>query len=158
MYWRKLTPSLLIMLRDLPGFLPRNPPIWNRKMVNGVVFLEILPELFCFWQSFLATKVLFTNHMKHYVFLHLFRLWCFFGCLETQGKGPSSRSSSSNPHPGGLVVVHGGPGSGKTELAAHVRAWAMEHDLTMLSGRFWREEWPKVDGISWVFQGAAKAR
>ena len=39
------------------------------------------------------------------------------------------------PAPGGLVLVHGGPGSGKTELAAHVRAWAMEHDLTVLSGR-----------------------
>ncbi|CAL1131516.1 unnamed protein product [Cladocopium goreaui] len=36
---------------------------------------------------------------------------------------------------GGLVLVHGGPGSGKTELAAHVRAWAMEHDLTVLSGQ-----------------------
>lgn len=33
------------------------------------------------------------------------------------------------------MVVHGGPGVGKTELAAHVRAWAMEHDLTVLSGR-----------------------
>ncbi|CAK9080580.1 Hypothetical protein SCF082_LOCUS38401, partial [Durusdinium trenchii] len=36
---------------------------------------------------------------------------------------------------GGLVLVHGGPGSGKTELAAHVRAWANEHDLTVLAGQ-----------------------
>ena len=37
------------------------------------------------------------------------------------------------------MLVHGGPGSGKTELAAHVRAWAMEHDLTVLSGRGWAD-------------------
>ncbi|CAJ1373022.1 unnamed protein product [Effrenium voratum] len=36
---------------------------------------------------------------------------------------------------GGLVVVHGGPGCGKTELAAHVRAWALEQNLAVLSGQ-----------------------
>ena len=37
---------------------------------------------------------------------------------------------------GGLVLVHGGPGCGKTELAAHVRAWATEHELTVLAGQW----------------------
>ena len=32
------------------------------------------------------------------------------------------------------MVVHGGPGCGKTELAAHVRAWALEQNLAVLSG------------------------
>ena len=97
MYWRKLTPSLLIMLGDLPGFLPRvfyqetrlparNPPIWNRKMVNGVVFFGNSPGLFCFWQSFFATKVLFTNHMKHYNGIFTcFQALMFLWLLETQG-------------------------------------------------------------------------
>lgn len=45
-------------------------------------------------------------------------------------------------------MVHGGPGVGKTELAAHVRAWAMEHDLTVLSGR------TDLDGKGLVFRAS----
>eukprot|EP00439_Symbiodinium_sp_Y106_P052105 s3853_g6.t5 len=39
------------------------------------------------------------------------------------------------PGPGGLVFVHGGPGCGKTDLAAHVRAWALEQELCVLAGQ-----------------------
>ena len=71
---------------------------------------------------------------------------CWFKCPHNNNFWNEKKNNPTKS--GGLVVVHGGPGVGKTELAAHVRAWAMEHDLTVLSGR------TDLDGKGLVFRAS----